>query len=183
MRKNGFLSVRNMTLCALFTAITVVLAQIVVPLPFTTVPFSMAMLGPMLSGRLLGARRGAIVQLLYMLLGVFGLPVFSYFRGGAAVLFSPTGGYIFGYVLAALVCGALCHTGREGFWRTAFAMLLGVVVCYGCGTIWYLILTKTTLMAALIACVLPFLPCELLKIAMGAWLSQKLFVTICKNSA
>ncbi len=183
MQQKRMASARSMVFCALFAALTVVLAQIVIPLPFTPVPISLGLVGATLSGGVLGAKRGAAAQGLYLFLGLLGLPVFSYLRGGAGLLFGVTGGYLFGYILTAAVCGVVCHGGRDGFLKTAMAMLAGTATCYLCGTLWYMLLTQSTLLTALTACVLPFLPGELLKIPMAARLSQNLAAMVFKKKA
>lgn len=167
------MKIRDMVFCALFAALTAVAAQILLPLPFTPIPVSMALLVPMLAGRLLGFKRGVISQLLYVLLGLLGLPVFASMRSGAGVLFGPTGGYIIGYIITAAVCGLAWKNDKGSFWKGALSMLLGAAGCYLCGTVWYIALTQTGFLAALMACVVPFLPGEAIKIVAGAYLVKK----------
>lgn len=167
------MKIRDMVFCALFAALTAVAAQILLPLPFTPVPVSLALLVPMLAGRLLGFKRGVISQLLYVLLGLLGLPVFASMRSSAGVLFGSTGGYIIGYIITAAVCGLVWKNDRTSFWKGVLSMLLGTAGCYLCGTVWYIVLTQSNLWAALMACVVPFLPGDAVKIAAGAYLAKK----------
>ncbi len=75
-------SIRNITVTAMFVALTIVLSQIAIPLPFTDVPLSLATLAVFLSGAVLGPARGAVAQGIYVVMGLAGLPVFANFSGG-----------------------------------------------------------------------------------------------------
>ena len=158
---------------ALFAALTAICSQIAIPLPMD-VPLSLATFAVMLSGALLGSFGGAVSQLVYILLGAVGVPVFAGFRGGPDRLVGPTGGYIIGYVFMALVIGLILSKSGTGFGVTVFAMTAGTVVCYLFGTVWYLILMKSALLPALTACVLPFLPGDVLKILLAAGCASRL---------
>jgi biotin transport system substrate-specific component len=152
-------------LCALFAALTVAGAIIQIPLPFTPVPISLATLAVYLAGGLLGAKYGALSQVVYILLGGVGLPVFSNFQGGIGVIAGPTGGYIIGYVAAALIVGLIAGNGRRPPARKlTVAMISGTAACYALGTAWFMISTGTSLSAALSLCVVPFLIGDILKI-------------------
>lgn len=178
----------QMILCAFFAALTAVLSQIALPLPFTPVPVNLATLSVFLSGALLGAKYGALSQFLFVLLGGIGLPVFSQFNGGLGVLAGPTGGYLVGYILASFVTGLLTHialasqggtngtSGKSGKGqiRGILAMTAGLLVCYTLGTAWFVHLTGTGLVSALLLCILPFLPGDALKIFLAASLLRRL---------
>src|SRR2546429_7266798 len=98
---------------AFVTVLTAIAAQVSVPLPFTPVPFTMQPMVVLLGGAALGARLGAASQLLYLGLGIAGLPVFAAaaLPPGAARLLGPTGGYLMSYPLAAFVAGRLAERG------------------------------------------------------------------------
>lgn len=164
--------IRSMALCALFAAITAVLSQLV--LPIGPVPISMSTLAVFLAGGLLGARDGAISQLIYLLIGAVGVPVFSGFSGGLGKLTGPTGGYIIGYIFMALVIGLIVpHCGNK--LRCLIpTFTLGLAICYAFGTLWYIVLTHTGIGAAMAACVVPFLPGDAVKIILSAFLTVKL---------
>lgn len=164
------MTTRSVTLCAMFAALTAICSQIAVPLPM--IPLNLALFAVFLSGALLGPVLGTVSQLAFLLLGLVGAPVFANFRGGPGVLAGPTGGYLIGYLVAALVTGLLAR--RGGFSRLCGAMCLGLVLCYAFGTAWFLVLTGKTLAAALSVCVLPFLPGDALKIAAAAFLTVRL---------
>ena len=165
-------NVRQLSACSLMAALTAVCSQIQIPLP--VIPINLALFAVHLSGALLGATGGALSMMVYVLLGVIGIPVFVGFRAGPAVLFGKTGGYIFGYFLCAWLVGFLTQRRPFVFKRLCFAMGLGVLVCYSFGTIWFMILTGMSLPAALSLCVLPFLPGDIVKIVLAALLAVRL---------
>ena len=163
---------QGMVLCALFAAMTAVLSQVAIPLPL--VPINMALLAVYLSGGVLGARLGTLSQVVYVCLGAVGLPVFSLFRGGIGILLGPTGGYIAGYIVAAVVVGFWVEHYGTGFWQLVLGMVIGLALCYALGTAWFMVVTHNTLTAALGTCVLPFLPGDAVKIALAAILIPKI---------
>lgn len=163
--------VRDMVACALFAAVTAVLSQVSVPIG--PVPLSLGTLAVMLCGMVLGPRNGGIAVGCYILLGLAGVPVFAGFRGGAAVLAGPTGGYIVGYLPYAILCG-LGAAGDASFVRRCLFALLGMILCYALGTAFFMASTGSALSAALTACVLPFLPGDAAKILLAAWAAPRL---------
>lgn len=163
---------RCMALCALFAAMTGICSQLLIPLPM--IPINLALFAVHLSGALLGPKWGPASMLVYAFLGVIGIPVFTGFQGGAAVLFGKTGGYIIGYVLDALLIGLLSGWAGRSFVRLCLIMALGVTVCYTFGTLWFMALTGNGLATSLTYCVLPFLPGDAVKIALAAGLTPVL---------
>lgn len=165
--------IRSMILCALFAAICALLSQLSIPLPFTPIIINLATIAVFTAGGMLGAKRGAAAMLLYVALGAVGVPVFHGFQGGLGMLAGPTGGYLIGYIAGAFVVGLLVKTDC-GFWRFCAAMLAGLAACYALGTAWFMLSTGTALGASLTMCVLPFMPGDLAKIALSAFLCQRL---------
>lgn len=132
------------------------------------------------AGGLLGAAKGSISQAVYILLGAVGAPVFSNLHGGFQVLIGPTGGYIAGYVVAALAAGIVA----ERFGRKTIPVIIGCVIglaaCYTMGTVWYCFQSATPFGAALSLCVLPFLPGDTIKIAAAALIVPRLYKAVYK---
>jgi biotin transport system substrate-specific component len=119
---------------SLFIALS---AQIAVHLPFSPVPVTGQTFAVLLTGALFGSRRGCLSVLLYVIEGMAGLPVFAMGRGGLPVLFSPTGGYIVGFIAAAYLTGLLAEKGWDRRTATAaLAMALGNIVIYTSGLLW-----------------------------------------------
>ena len=157
----------RITYCALLAAHLCVLSPLSVPLA-GNVPISLATLGVMLAGCLLGPVDGMIAVAVYILIGVAGVPVFAGYRSGLSVLLGVTGGYLLGYLPLAGITGLFARkaeksAGMPALFLLFVGMLLGTAVLYLVGTVWFLFLTKMTLASALAACVLPFLPGDLLK--------------------
>src|SRR5699024_3927763 len=115
--------IRRMILCALFAALTAVCSQIAIPMP-RDVPVNLALLSVYLAGALLGPVWGTASQLVYLVLAAVGVPVLAGLGGGPAVLFGRTGGYVIGYLLAALLTGVLAPRGASAR-RLAGAMAAG----------------------------------------------------------
>lgn len=163
---------KSVTVTALFIAINAVLSQISFPLPISSIPFSMGIMAAFLSGAVLKPKQALTAQVLYLLLGAVGLPVFSQFRGGAAVLAGPTGGFLIGYIFIALIVSFVSNKKRENiFLRLFVSMLAGLIVCYGVGTLWFSIVTGNNIITALTLCVYPFAALDVLKAAIGAYLA------------
>ena len=160
------------------TVLTVLASQISVPLPFTPVPFTFQPMVVLLGGAALGARLGMSSQILYLLLGVAGLPVFAaspVLPQGAARLLGPTAGFLLSYPFAAYVTGWLAERKFDRRYVTsALAMMAGLAIVFTGGTLWLayglasgpaapLGLSKAVAMA-----VIPFIPADLVKIALAA---------------
>ena len=169
-------------LCALFAALTAICSQIMIPLPFTPVPVNLALLAVWVCGGLLGAKKGAVSILVYLLLGCVGVPVFVGFAGGLGVLAGPTGGYAVGYLPAVVIYGLLAGgQGRPKNTKTLphiiFAILKGLpalAACYAMGTVWFVTSTGTGLLAAMVMCVIPFIPGDILKLFAAAAIIESL---------
>src|SRR6476661_1497159 len=101
---------------ALFVALTAAAAQVSIPLPFTPVPLTLQPMIVLLGGAALGARLGMAAQVVYLLAGIAGLPVFAaspVLPQGALRLLGPTGGYLMSYPLAAFLTGLLAENGFD----------------------------------------------------------------------
>lgn len=162
---------RTMTLAALFAALIAVFSQIAIPLP-GLVPINLAPLAVFLAGALLGAQWGAISVIVFVLLGFMGVPVFSGLRAGPGVLLGPTGGYLLGFIVTAVLVGLLLRL-RPVKWMLPVSMFVGLAVCYALGTAWYMYATQTALLPALFGCVLPFLPGDALKILAATLVARR----------
>ncbi|MEG2597669.1 MAG: biotin transporter BioY [Oscillospiraceae bacterium] len=174
---------RTLVQIALLAALTAVLSQISIPLPFTPVPLSLGTLGGFLAIGLLSPKSAAASQLVYVLLGAVGLPVFAGFRGGLGVLVGPTGGYLIGYIISAIIGGIVLQKIPKKIYGSIIAMMAGLFCCYVFGTVWFMWITHTGLLASLTSCVIPFLPGDAIKIILAALLSFKLRPILQKSMA
>lgn len=164
-------SVKRLTLCALFAAMTAVCTQIA--LPIGPVPVTLSLLPVLLCAALMDKRDAALAMAVYMAMGVVGLPVFTGMSGGPGKLFGVTGGYIVGYIPCAWLAAKLME-GKSGFLRQCLAMAAGIAVCYAVGTAWFMLMTHTALWDSLMLCVIPFLPGDVVKIVLAAGVAQRL---------
>lgn len=166
------LTVFEMCITAFFAALTAILTQIAIPIG--PVPITLGTFSVFLTGALLGAKLGAVSQAVYVLLGIFGVPVFTSFRAGVGVLLGPTGGYLPGYILAAGLIGFIVKRYGNSIYVLVLAMLAGYCVYTLTGTCWYVYSTETGVAAALMVCVVPFIPGDALKIVLAAVLVRRL---------
>lgn len=171
------MQIRTMAQCALFSALMCICAWISIPLPEGAVTLQTFAL--FLTLGLLGGKRGSIVCLVYLLLGVAGLPVFSGFRGGLGALLGTTGGYIMGFLAASLVYWGMTRFAGNGFLVRLTSLLLGMAVCYTFGTVWFLAVylqsgSAISLGAVFARCVLPYLIPDGIKLILALMLTQKL---------
>ncbi len=168
MKQKRF-SLFDMTLCALFAAVICVLSPISIQIG--PIPVSLGLLGVLLAASVLGPVRGMTSVLVFVLAGACGLPVFSGGRGGFSVLIGPTGGYIWGYLSAAVIAGIrsdrIKTDSRNGkiiaSLLSVVTCITGTVICYFCGTVQYCFVADIGFIAALAACVIPFIPLDILK--------------------
>ena len=156
------------------TVLTAVAAQISVPLPFTPVPLTFQPMVVLVGAAALGSRLGMASQVLYLALGIAGLPLFAaspVLPQGAARLLGPTGGYLMSFPLAAFVAGFLAERGFDRRYPTAvLAMLCGLAVVFAGGLLWLMIASRPPVgvSAALAAGFLPFIVADLLKLLVAA---------------
>jgi biotin transport system substrate-specific component len=168
------LKTRGMILCALFAALTGVGGMIAIPLPFTPVPITLQTFFTFLAGAILGKYLGALSQLIYLLLGVVGLPVFARGASGIGVLLGATGGYLVGFIPSAFLVGYLLERRENPSWGLIFlAMVVGLVAIYLPGVGWLMWVAKMNLVKALLLGFLPFIPGDGVKIVVGALIVKR----------
>ena len=175
------ISTKDLVLIALFAALIAVLGLIPkLDLPFAAgVPITAQTLGVMLAGLLLGAKRGALAVLLFLFVVALGAPVLSGGRGGLGVFLSPTVGFLVGWVFGAFACGWLSDRLHRMLWKSRFwsalvaALLGGVVVIYAFGVPGLALITGMSLKQAFTV-TLAFLPGDLLKALISAWVAQRI---------
>ena len=162
------MKLKKLTRCALFAALMAICAWLAVPVGEISV--TMQSFALFLTLGLLGGRQGSAACAVYLLLGAVGLPVFSGFQGGFGVLLGPTGGYLWGFLAAALIYWLVST--RFPKW---LAMGLGMLGCYACGTAWfYFAYGQIGLWAVLLKCVAPYLLPDAAKIAFALLMAKKI---------
>ena len=145
-----------------------------IPLPFTPVPLTLQTFFLLLSAALLGAHLGTAVPLLYIFLGVSGLPIFSQAGSGLFYLFGPTGGYLFGFVFASFLAGRLIKYAKDSILATFSVLCLADLFLFACGILWLHFLFGYPLAKLLFIGFIPFIPADLLKVFCASILYLKL---------
>ena len=166
------MTVYQLCVTALMAAVMCILGP--ASIPIGEIPVTLTNLVIYLAVYLLGVKFGTLSCLVYLLLGLAGLPVFSGYAGGLAKFAGPTGGYLVGFLFMAFISGLFIekHTHNQLWCITG--MIFGSVVMYLFGTVWYVVLTKCSFGTALAVCVLPFLIGDLLKIVIAAFVGRQL---------
>lgn len=147
MRRNN---IKALTFISLCVATLSVISQLAIPtgaVPLTLQVFVVALIGYFLK-----AKNGTLAVLVYILLGVVGVPVFAGFQGGLGVLLGYTGGFIFGYIPFVLLCGV-----GKSKWQKILFGICGLLLCHAVGVLQYMVLSHLGIWAAFIAVSLPFI--------------------------
>ena len=141
------------------------------------VPFTLQTFAIFLTILVLGTWKGFFVVLSYIALGLVGLPVFSGFKSGVAAIAGPTGGYILGFLLTAIVTGKLLEFFPDKRSYRYFSMFIGLIICYIFGTFWFINMYTKAAMSfskALSLCVIPFIIPDVLKILLADYIARLL---------
>ncbi|MFJ5789647.1 biotin transporter BioY [Lysinibacillus sp. NPDC097162] len=161
-------STYNYVLAAFGAAIIAVLAQVTIPLPL--IPITGQTLAVGLVVTILGTRLGTLSVLVYILLGTAGIPVFSGMSGGYGIVIGPTGGYIVGFLAAAVLMGLYLNKFGITFVQAIIANIIGMVVTLAFGTVWLKIVGDLTWTSAFMGGAAPFIVVGVLKAVLAAWL-------------
>ena len=159
-----------------FAVLMAVCSWISIP---TAVPFTLQTFGVFMAVGVLGGKKGTASVGLYLFLGVLGVPVFAGMTGGIGVLLGTTGGYIIGFFFSALVMWAMEKLPGKRSVIQVISMIIGLLVCYTFGTLWFMMVYMKNqgavgLMTVLGWCVIPFIIPDILKIVLAYGLSRKL---------
>lgn len=159
------LNTKQLVLVSLMTALMCILGPLSITLPFTSVPISFTNLIVFLAIAILGYKLGTLSYLIYLLLGLAGLPIFSNFTGGASKLLGPTGGYLIGFIFMELAFGIIIHKFGSSIPTYIIGMVLGTIIVYIFGTAWLAYQMGSTFVNCLFIGVVPFILGDVLKIA------------------
>lgn len=173
---------KELTFIALFSALIVVCSWISVPL---TVPITLQTFAVFTACGCLGGRMAAISVIVYIFLGVIGLPVFSGFKGGIGIVFGVTGGYIVGFVLCCLTVWGITKLFGTSTAVFAISCLVGLLICYLFGTLWFVFIgTEMSLSSMLNAfklCVLPFIIPDIIKLSLATVVVSRVRLRLMNN--
>ncbi len=167
---------------AVFAAIISVVSQISIPMP-AGVPMTLQTLIIPIAGIVLGRKKGTIATLIYLIMGAVGLPVFAGFAGGLGKILGLTGGFLISFPVLSYTAGLGDNLGHKfsGLGKKYIyyiilvaSLVIGATINYIFGTIWFVVSSGSTFMAALSACVIPFIPTAIIKIALIAIIAPML---------
>ena len=173
-RKTRHWTIKELTMVGMLTAIMCISSYITIPLPFTEVGITAQTIVVNLVGMVLGPGNAAAVLFTWILLGIVGLPVFSGGTGGAARLAGPTGGYIIGYLVSAVMIAWFCRKVKSLRLQLVFLIVAGIPVVYLFGGIWMKLSLHLPWQAVLVQGVIPFIPTDIIKCFAAAALAKAL---------
>lgn len=163
---------------AAFAALIIALGIVYIPLPFSPVPVTGQTLGVLLAANILGARKGTAAVVLVLLLAAAGLPVLAGGRGGIGVFLGPSGGFLIGFAIAAVVVGILTQrlaaTRRDTIVRIAVNATLGVFAVYVTGVPWFAVASDRGFWEAVTVGMAPYIPGDVFKAVIAALAAQAL---------
>lgn len=166
----------DMTYIAMFAVVIAICSWLSIP---AEIPFTLQTFGVFLTVGVLGGKRGTLSVLIYLLLGMIGVPVLAGFVGGISFYVGNTGGYLVGFFFSALAMWAMERILGKKKWVLALSMVIGLAVCYAFGTIWFIIFYSQNTGAigvwtALSWCVFPYIIPDIIKIALALLICKKL---------
>lgn len=180
MTKTKEMKKRFETLDLVYVALGAVLITICswISIP-TTIPFTMQTFAVFFVLSALGGERGTLAIIVYVLLGAVGVPVFAEFTSGIGILLGNTGGYIVGFIFMGLAYWLIVGILGKKQWVEIFAMVIGIVVLYSFGTVWFMIVYARSngavgLAMVLSWCVIPFIVPDLIKLGLALTLVRRL---------
>lgn len=180
MTKTKEMKKRFETLDLVYVALGAVLITICswISIP-TTIPFTMQTFAVFFVLSALGGERGTLAIIVYVLLGAVGVPVFAEFTSGIGILLGNTGGYIVGFIFMGLAYWLIVGILGKKQWVEIFAMVMGIVVLYSFGTVWFMIVYARSngavgLAMVLSWCVIPFIVPDLIKLGLALTLVRRL---------
>lgn len=165
MRKSAF----PIAVIALMTCIVIICSQIAIPfggIPMTLQTFAIAFCGYMIG------IKGLCVILVYLTLGVVGIPVFAGFGSSFAFLLGQTGGFLFGFLPLVFFCGLTMHI--KSHIKTFFISMIGLILCHIMGIVWFSVITGNPLFSSFLFTSLPYLLKDILSLIFARILSDKL---------
>lgn len=149
------LSIKEITQIGMCAALMAIFSQLSIPLPFTSVPVTLQILGLIVLAVIVGAKIATLSLIVFVILGAIGLPVFANFSGGFGVILGPTGGYIIGFIIMAFLIGYA--SSKQNKILLFIAAYIGVTIDLVLGTLYLKIVTGMNMKAALIAGLYPFI--------------------------
>lgn len=159
-------SIKEMSVIAIFTALTAVMAQISIPLPFSPVPITFQLFAIFLSSFILESKLATASQIIYVMLGAIGIPVFANFSGGLHSIVGPTGGFIISFPITAFIASKVSEN-KKSLFVLILGLIASLMVCYSMGVIQLSFITKISISKSIMIAVVPFIPLDVIKICLA----------------
>ena len=172
MEKTQKFNTRQLTLVGVMAAVTCILGPL--SLPIGVVPISLTNLVIYFAIYVLGGKRGTLSYMVYLFIGLVGLPVFSGFSGGFPKLFGPTGGYLIGFIFMAFISGIFIDKFSNKIYMCFLGMVLGTIVTYIFGSAWLAYEAHIGFNKALAVGVLPFIPGDIAKMVLASLIGPQI---------
>ena len=174
VKRRSKLLVKDIVYIGMFTALQCIISGFSIPIG--PISITIATFGLYIFSSLFPLRISFSIVILYILLGICGLPVFSNFQGGFSVILGVTGGYIIGYIPMVLIIGGLREIVKDRKKLYPLIMILATLVLYVVGSLHFFFVNNqaTSLVRIIEICVLPFIPLDLLKIFISSVISSRL---------
>ncbi len=157
--------IKIITIIAIFSGIICVISPIT--LPVGMIPITLSTFTIYLIGGLTKKYIGILSTIIYIFIGIIGLPVFSSYTGGIGVVLSITGGYILGYIPCVFIISLLTSINKENVILYPLSMMIGTIICYSIGSLWFMVQTKNTLVETLVITVVPFILFDIIKMILA----------------
>lgn len=173
--KNKKIKAVDIASVAMMTALIVICSWIYIPIG--NIPITLQTFAVCASVGILGRGKGTLAVIVYLILGIAGLPVFSFFKGGIGALLGATGGYTVGFVFLAFIAGIIIDKFGRKMPVMIFGYLLGLIVCYLFGSLWFMhVYMKDTgtvgFLTVLTTCVFPYIIPDMIKLTFAAVVSK-----------
>ena len=167
--KKSKLTTKQIVLTGMMTAVLAVLSIVTIPLP-TGVPVTLQTFAMAFCGYVLGWKLGGASSALYLILGAIGVPVYAGMSGGFGALLGPAGGFIFGFIPMAMLCGAGI---KKGFPGKPFVLgIAGLAVCHAFGVVQFSIVTGNTIPASFLAVSVPYIVKDVISVVVAEILGR-----------
>lgn len=161
---------KTITLCALFTAVICVCAQISIPMP-SGVAVTLQTFGVALAAFALGTKCGLFCAAAYIALGALGVPVFSAFGGGFGAILGYSGGFLWAMPVFAALCGTVLYVNRKIYKLLCPAAAL--IMLHACGVLWFCRVSGNGALAGLLTVSLLYLPKDIISLAAAYFIAKR----------
>lgn len=169
--------IQKLVVTGVFTAVLAVLSQLSIPMP-TGVPVTLQTFAVALCAFALGPKLGTISVFLYLVMGAVGIPIFSGFSGGFGILLGMTGGFLWGFLLMALLCGIGVQLNRR-LWAIVLG-LSGLALCHICGTFQFMLVTGSPVLQSFLTASAPYLIKDVISVVLAFLAAEAILFSLKK---